>query len=94
MKKLITLSLCLLFVTAGYAQSEDSPKKIHLGLVGSGGIGWVATESKNLEGGGAKAGLGSTSEWTHFAFEDRDFYRDIVRRLIGPCEASSHERRR
>jgi hypothetical protein len=57
MKKQMTLSLCLLLGMAGFAQNEPNPKKFYLGLMGSGGIGWVSTESKNLEGGGAKAGI-------------------------------------
>ncbi|MHB1277710.1 MAG: porin family protein [Bacteroidia bacterium] len=58
MKKQLTLSLCLLFTMAGFAQTEDSPKKIRLGLLASGGIGWMSPESKNVQGGGAKAGIG------------------------------------
>ncbi|HCS19051.1 MAG TPA: hypothetical protein DIW47_00555 [Bacteroidetes bacterium] len=57
MKKQLTLCLCLLLSTAGFAQNESSDKKFHLGLIGSTGIGWLSPESKNLQGGGVKAGI-------------------------------------
>lgn len=57
MKKQLTLSLCLLLTMAGYAQLDTTNKKFHLGLLGSAGIGWLSPESKNLQGGGVKAGI-------------------------------------
>lgn len=57
MKKHLTLCLCLLLTMAGYAQNDSEDKKFHLGLIGAGGIGWLSPESKNLQGGGVKAGI-------------------------------------
>lgn len=57
MKKQLTLCLCLLLTTAGFAQNDSSDKKFHLGLIGSTGFGWLSPESKNLQGGGVKAGI-------------------------------------
>jgi len=58
MKKQIALLVSICFVLAAQAQNDSNGRKLRLGFIGASSYGWMSTDTKNLSGGGVKAGVG------------------------------------
>lgn len=58
MKKQIALLFAIMLSYSAIAQNDDKENKLHLGFIATSSFGYVNTESKNIDGGGLKAGLG------------------------------------
>lgn len=73
MKKQLALLLSLFFVMATQAQNETKERKLRLGFLGTSSYGWMSTDSKNLSGGGLKAGVGFGIYGDYFFAENYAF---------------------
>ncbi|MBI1221814.1 MAG: outer membrane beta-barrel protein [Bacteroidetes bacterium] len=58
MKKQIALIAACLSVITAFSQNDGNQNKLRLGILATSSYGWVSTDTKNISGGGLKAGIG------------------------------------
>ncbi len=83
MKKQLALLLSLFFVIAAQAQNEKKERKLHLGFLGTSSYGWMSTDSKNISGGGLKAGVGLGIYGDYFFAENYAFSVELLHSTQG-----------
>lgn len=83
MKKQLALLLCLFFVLAAQAQNDSKEKKLHLGFLATSSYGWMSTDSKNISGGGLKAGLGFGIYGDYFFADNYAFSLELLHSTQG-----------
>lgn len=83
MKKQVALLLSLFFVMATQAQNDSKERKLHLGFMGTSSFGWMSTDSKNISGGGLKAGVGFGIHGDYFFAENYAFSVEVLHSTQG-----------